>query len=61
MDKIEKWTEKNNLRLNSNKTAEMVFSRKGMSASLPPSTINIMQQPSIELLGVTLQSNLSFD
>jgi len=63
MDNIGKWTEKNNLRLNNNKTAEIVFSRKGTSALLPCPIDNEHNATTLQhqTVSLTLQSNLSFD
>jgi len=52
------WAEKCNLKLNPNKTAEIVFTRKGHK--LPPPNPGIIRSDSIKILGVTVDNRLSF-
>lgn len=60
LDNIENWSEKNNLKLNRSKSAEIVFSKKSSSSlSLPPPLLNIPRVSSLKILGVTLNSKLS--
>ena len=59
---IERWAEKNNLKLNSSKSKEIIFckSKRYLNAGpVPPPTIGIEQVNTIKVLGVTLSSDLA--
>jgi hypothetical protein len=58
LDHIAGWAADNNLRLNPNKTSEMVIKRRGSRASPPPPTAGINRVACMKILGVTLQANL---
>ena len=62
VDKVEDWSDKNNMKLNENKTKEMYISFKQNPAAVPPLIINsnaVERVHSFKILGVWLSDNLS--
>ena len=55
------WADSNNLKLNNSKSQELVVCKKGTDhKSWPPPTPGIQRVQALEVLGVFLQSDLSF-
>jgi Reverse transcriptase (RNA-dependent DNA polymerase) len=54
---VAEWAEKNNLRLNTSKSREMLVTRRGLFDS-PDLIKNVERVTSMKILGVTLQNNL---
>ena len=65
LNSIESWSSNNNLLLNRSKSHEIIFyqphSKFAHKLHSPPCIANIKRVESLKCLGVTLQSNLSFD
>jgi len=64
LDNISQWASDNNLRLNINKTFEIIFNHRGnrgTSAVLPPTLPNIQRVTIIKALGITITSQLSMN
>ena len=62
VDNITKWTESNNLKLNGNKTKELIVYRPGPKANRisPPPTPGIERVSTLNVLGVILDETLTF-
>ena len=62
VDNITKWTESNNLKLNGNKTEELIVYRPGSKTNLvsPPPTPGIERVSTLNVLGVILDETLTF-
>lgn len=62
IDNIERWSSKNNLKLNKNKSQEIVFHKSSHSknSTLVPLIPNIPRVEEINILGVNVQDNFSF-
>ena len=61
LDHVAVWAAENNLRLNPNKTKEMVVVKRGSKTALPPPTPGIERVASLKVLGVTLQHDLRME
>ena len=61
LEQVEHWAKQNNLKLNSSKTKEIIFRKQKLRlADLPPIHDGIARCETMNILGVLLQSNLSF-
>src|SRR5688572_5102796 len=58
LDAIETWATHNHLKLNANKSREMVFSRRSRGVTLPPPLPGLERVDSMVVLGVTMSSDL---
>ena len=58
LNHIATWAANNNLRLNPNKSSEMVVPRRGTKTPLPPPTGSIQRVESLKVFGVYLQSDM---
>ena len=62
IDHVSQWAQRNNLKLNNDKTKEIVIYKKGKKKeNLSPQTSGINRVMSINVLGVTIQNNLSME
>ena len=61
LDQIAAWAKTNNLKLNLNKSIEMVVRRSRGSAPPPPTLYGITRVTKMNILGVTIQDNLSME
>src|ERR1051325_4699136 len=59
LDNISSWASSNNLRLNPDKSNEIIFKRQRSKVTEPPLTPGLTRVSSLKILGVTLPSNLS--
>ena len=55
------WAAENNLRLNPNKTKEMIVVKRGSKTAFPPPTPGIERVTGLKVLGVTLQYDLKME
>ena len=61
LDHVATWAAENNLRLNPNKTKELIVSKRGSKTAFPPPTPGIERVTSLKVLGVTLQCDLKME
>src|SRR6478609_8202632 len=52
------WASQNNLRLNPSKSTEIIFRKPRSRVPDPPPTVGLLRVSSLEVLGITLQSDL---
>ena len=63
VDKVKNWSDKNNMKLNENKTKEMLISFKQKLAPVPPLMVNsnaVERAHSFKIFGVRLSDDLSW-
>ena len=60
IQQVSDWARANNLRLNMEKSCEIILSRRGTCPVLPPIVPNLRRVDELKLLGVTFDHNLSF-
>ena len=60
LNQIGQWAVKNNLKLNTNKSSELIIRTKRASISpVPPPPLGVERVASLDVLGVKIQENLS--
>ena len=58
LEHVEDWAKHNNLKLNTDKTVEMIITAKNKNPAVPPPIPGITRSDTVEMLGVTLSNKL---